>query len=149
MDPAYLSGRALFWGSVVGALSSLASTWPSKARESSCPASFSEQAWAIETLWQFIDEASKLYVDALIRGQGDPSALVSVYALISKMRMASDPSVIENAETVIAMILGTYSHPNKTFRELRGLTLNRGFVDPLLRFSEICRDELRDTLAIS
>jgi len=67
-------------------------------------------------------------VDALIRGQGDPSALVSVYALISKMRMASDPSIIENAETVVAIILGTYSHANKTFPELRDLTLNRGLV---------------------
>jgi len=83
-------------------------------------------------------------LDALVRDQADPSALVSIYALLSKMRMASDPTVIENAETVVATILDTYSHPNKTFPELRDLTLNRGLVDSLLTLGEICRDELRD-----
>ena len=70
--------------------------------------------------------------------------MVSIYALISKMRMASHADVVENAEAVIRTILDTYSRPNKTFPELQDLMLNREFVDPLLNFSEICRDELRD-----
>ena len=42
------------------------------------------------------------------------------------------------------MIVDTYLAPNKTFPELQNLMLERGFVDPLLNFSEVCRDELRD-----
>ena len=93
---------------------------------------------------QFIEEASKLYMDALVRDQAEPSAIVSIYALISQMRMASNANVVEKAEAVIRTILATYSRPNKTFPELQNLVLNRGFVDPLLNFSEVCRDELRD-----
>ena len=93
---------------------------------------------------QFMEEASKLYVDALVRDQAEAPAMVSIYALISKMRMASHANVVESADAVIRTILTTYSCPNKTFPELQDLMLNREFVDPLLTFSEICRDELRD-----
>ena len=84
-------------------------------------------------------------MDALVRDQADASAMVSIYALISRMRMASNANVVENAEAVIRTILTTYSRPNKTFPELQNIMLNRGFVDPLLTFSEVCRDELRDS----
>ena len=93
---------------------------------------------------QFIEEASKLYVDALVRNQAEASAMVSIYALLSQMRMASNANVVEKAEAVIRAILTTYSRPNKTFPELQTLMLNQKFVDPLLDFSEVCRDELRD-----
>ena len=138
MDPAYLSGLAVFLGSVVGALSSLATTWLSKTREHRAQRASANTLGRQKLYAQFIDEASKLYVDALVRDEADPSALVSIYALISKMRMASDPYVIDNAETVVATILDTYTQPNKTFPELRDLTLRRGLVDPLLTFSEVC-----------
>ena len=59
--------------------------------------------------------------------------------------MSSDADVVEKAEAVIRTILSTYSRPNKTFPELQDLMLNRGLVDPLLHFSEVCRDELRDS----
>ncbi|MBW0004948.1 MAG: hypothetical protein JO216_15830 [Hyphomicrobiales bacterium] len=144
MDAAFLSGLAVFSGSVVGALSSLASAWLSKMQEDRAQRASANKLERQKIYAQFMDEASKLYVDALVRDRAEPSALVSIYALISKMRMASDSGVIENAENVVATVLNTYSQPNKTFPELRDLTLNRGLVDPLLTFSEICRDELRD-----
>ena len=50
---------------------------------------------------QFIDEASKLYADALARDKAEISALVSVYALISRMRVVSSSAVVEKAEAVI------------------------------------------------
>ena len=83
-------------------------------------------------------------MDALVRDQAEITAMVSIYALISQMRMESNANVIEKAEAVIRVILDTYSRPNKTFPELQNLMLNRGFVDPLLDFSEVCRDELCD-----
>lgn len=70
--------------------------------------------------------------------------MVSIYALISKMRMTSAATIVDKAEAIVRTILTTYSRLNKTFPELQNLLLNRGFVDPLLSFSELCRDELRD-----
>jgi hypothetical protein len=83
---------------------------------------------------QFIDEASRLYADALVHDQAEISALVSVYALIGRMRVVSTPAVIEKAEEVIRTIVDTYFAPNKTFPELR--------IDPQRAFSEQCREDL-------
>ena len=144
MDPAYLTGLAIFSGSVVGALTSLTSAWLTKKHEARVQRASENKLWRQRLYAQFIDEASKLYVDALVRDQAEAPAMVSLYALISKMRMTSSADIVEGTEAVIRSILTTYSRPNKSSPELQDLILNRKFVDPLLAFSEICRDELRD-----
>jgi hypothetical protein len=144
MAPDHLSGFAVFAGSVVVALSSLVSAWLTRRHEARAKCASQTKVGRQKLYMQFIEEASKLYVDALVRDEADASAMVSIYALISQVRMASNAKVVEKAEAVIRTILVTYSRPNKTFPELQDLMLNRWFVDPLLAFSEVCRDELRD-----
>ena len=144
MDPAHLTGVAVFSGSVVGALISFLSAWLTKKHEARVHRASENKLGRQKLYAQFMEEASKLYVDALVRDQAEAPAMVSIYALISKMRMASHADVVESAEAVIQTILKTYSRPNKTFPELKDLMLNREFVDPLLTFGEVCRDELRD-----
>jgi hypothetical protein len=92
---------------------------------------------------QFIDEASKLYADALVHDNLEILVLVSIYALISRMRVLSSSAVVQKAEVVVHMIVETYFSPNKTFPELRELISNRA-IDPLRAFSEECRAELQD-----
>jgi hypothetical protein len=92
---------------------------------------------------QFIDEASRLYADALVHDQAELSALVSVYALIGRMRVLSSPAVIEKAEAVVRTIIDAYFAPNKTFPELRELMSSHA-MDPLRAFSEQCREDLSD-----
>jgi len=144
MDSAHFTGMAVFAGSVVGALISFISTWLTMSRESRAKRVSENKSGRQKLYAQFIEETSKLYMDALVRDQAEGSAMVSVYALLSKIRMASNGAVVEAAEAVIRTIITTYSRPNKTFPELQDLMLNRGFVDPLLSFSEVCRDELHD-----
>jgi hypothetical protein len=145
MEPAQVSGFAVFAGSVVVALGSFVSAWHSKKHEARAKRASKKKIERQKLYAQFIAEASKLYMDALVRDKAEASAMVSIYALISQMRMASNANVVEKAEAVIRTILNTYSRPNKTFPELQDLILNRGFVDPLLDFSALCRDELRDS----
>jgi hypothetical protein len=90
---------------------------------------------------QFIDEASKLYADALVHDKSEVSALVDMYALIGRMRILSSDAVIAKAEAVARMIIDTYFSPNKTFPELRQL-MDGHPMDPLREFSEACRKEL-------
>jgi hypothetical protein len=91
---------------------------------------------------QFIDEAPKLYADALVHDRAEVSALVSVHALINRMRVLSRSDVVESAEAVVRTIVATYFAPNKTFPELRDL-INSHAIGPLRVFSEICRAELQ------
>jgi hypothetical protein len=90
----------------------------------------------------FIDEASRLYADALVHDEAEFSALVRVYALISRMRVVSSPAVVEKAEAIVRIIVDTYFAPNKSFPEVRKLMDSRT-IDPLRTFSEECRAELQ------
>ena len=89
VDPAYLTGLAIFSGSVVGALTSLTSAWLTKKHEARHQRASEAKLWRQRLYAQFIDEASKLYLDALVRDQAEAPAMVGLYALLSKIRMTS------------------------------------------------------------
>ena len=132
MTPDYVPALAALAGSTIGGLTSVASTWLSQARQDRATRLFQDIARRQELYRQFIDESSKVYADALVRDQAEISALVSLYALIGRMRVLSSPAVIEKAEAVVRMIIDTYFAPNKTFPELRNpqsplsVTLTKG-----------------------
>ena len=63
---------------------------------------------------QFIEEASKLYVDSLMHDQVPIPSLVSPYAAMNKMKVVSTPRVAEGADKIIRMIIDAYFLPNKT-----------------------------------
>ena len=142
INPAVLPALAALAGSATGGLTSLASTWLTLRRQGRATRLSRERSRRQKLYKQFIDEASKLYADALVHEQAEVSALVSVYALTSQMRVLSSPAVIEKAEAVVRMIVATYSAPNKTFPELRELIDNHA-IDPLRIFSEACRADLQ------
>jgi hypothetical protein len=142
MNSAYIPAFAAFAGSAIGALTSLASAWFTQHHQDRVRRLSGEKTRRQKLYKQFINEASKLYADALVHDQAEVSALVSVYALVSRMRVVSSAAVIEKAEAVVLLILDTYSIPNKTFSDLRDLMSSHA-VNPLRTFSEECRAELQ------
>ena len=129
-------------GSAIGGLTSFASAWLTQHHQDRAKRSSQDKARRQKLYKQSIDEASKLYADALVHDNAEVSALVSVYALISRMRVLSSSAVVEQAHAVVGMIVDTYFAPNKTFPELRKL-MNSHAIDPLRAFSEECRAELQ------
>jgi hypothetical protein len=106
------------------------------------PATRARQALRQELYKEFIEEASKCYVDALQHGQADMPGLVGLYAKIGRMRVLSSPMVLANAERIGRSILDTYLEPDKTFLDLREMA-NNGSIDLLRDFSEACRTEFK------
>ena len=147
MNPAYLSALAALAGSAMGGLTSLTAAWLTQHRQDRSNRLSRDRGRRQKLYKQSIEEASKLYADALVHDQAEVSALVSVYALIGRMRVLSSSAVIEKAEAVVRVIIDTYFAPNKTFHELRDLISSRS-MDPLRAFSEECRRELRNLDAI-
>ena len=141
MDSAYVPALAAFGGSAVGGLTSVVATWLTQRRKDSARRLMQEKARRQKLYKQFIDEASKLYADALVHDNSEVSALVNMYALIGRMRISSSDPVIGKAESVARMIIETYFSPNRTFPELRQL-MNSRSMDPLREFGEVCRKEL-------
>src|SRR5712691_10511444 len=142
MDSAYLPALAALAGSATGGRTSLAKNWLTLRRQGRATRLSRERARRQKLYRLFIDEASKLYADALVHDEAEVSALVRAYALISRMRVLSSPAVVKKAEAVVRMVVDTYFTPNKTFPELRKL-MNSHAIDPLRAFSEECRAELQ------
>ena len=147
MNSAYLSALAALAGSTIGGLTSLASAWLTQSHQDRATRVLQDKTRRQKLYKQFIDEAAKLYADALVHNEAEISALVSVYALISQMRVVSNTAVVEKAEAVVRTVVETYFAPNKTFPELRNLIESHA-LDPLRDFSEECRAEL-STLGVA
>lgn len=141
MDSTYLAAVAALTGSVTGGVTSFASAWLTQKRQDRAKRLSQDKARRQKLYKQFIVEASTLYADALVRSEAEVSAMVGVYALVSRMRVLSTPAVVQQADAVIGLIVETYFAPNKAFLELRDLTKDHQ-IDPLRAFSEECRFEL-------
>src|ERR1700754_333289 len=105
MDPAFISAVAALVGSAIGGVTSLATTWLTQERQAAIQRLSSQKNRQQNLYSQFIEAASKLYADALVKNESEPAALVGVYTLLSQMRIQSSPTVIEKAEAVIRSIV--------------------------------------------
>ena len=91
---------------------------------------------------EFIEDASKCYVDGLQHDTGDIPALAALHATIGRMRILSSPTVMASAEKVRRKILDTFIEPDKSFPKLRELVRsNPDSFDLLREFGEACRGE--------
>ena len=142
MELAYIPAVAAFSGSATGALATILTNWVNQRRQNRALLTSRTISKRGKLYKSFIEEASRLYADALVKDKSEISELVNLHALIGRMKILSSDDVIEAAEKVGRLILETYLAPNRTFLDLPGL-LNE--VDPLRNFSEACRRELQST----
>lgn len=142
MDTAYISAIAALSGSVIGGLTSLAASWVTQNAQAQIEQRIQDKTRRQELYKTFIEEASKLYGDALMTDKAEISNLVDLYAMVSRMRILSAPPVVQAADDVVRLIVETYFEPSKTLRELREI-MKGGHIDPLRDFSETCRHDLR------
>jgi hypothetical protein len=141
MNPESLSALAALSGSAVGGLTSFLSTWLGQSTQLKSQLVLNEKGRRQELYREFVDEASRSYIDSVTSNTPHLSKLVTLYALISRMRFLSSPEVIDEAEKVGELIVRSYPEPNKTLAELHSMVHEKAF-DPLRSFSESCREEL-------
>jgi hypothetical protein len=141
MDPAYISALAALAGSVIGGLTSLGASWLSQNAQMRAQQLLTEKERRQRLYNSFIEEAARLYGEALATDRAEIAKLVAIYAMVGQMRIFATPAVVVAAERVVRRIVDTYYAPNKTLRELRGITDDR--MDLLYDFSEACRDDLQ------
>jgi hypothetical protein len=106
-NTAYLPAVAALAGSAIGGLTSLASAWLTQRHQDRAKLLLQDKGRRQSLYKQFINEASKLYADALSNDKSDILALVSVY-LIGEMRIVSTLAVVERAEAVVRTIVETF-----------------------------------------
>src|ERR1700726_2184395 len=118
MNNAYMSAIAALAGSAVGALASFATTWLTLHPHERAQR-FAQAITRREHLYgEFIEEASKLFTDALTHQLDEPSKFVRLYALVGNLRLCASANVIVKAQEVMRQIVETYNLPNMDFRNL-------------------------------
>jgi hypothetical protein len=149
MDVAYISGLSALAGSAVGLFSSTVTTWLTQRSQARASQLAHEITRREELYRDFITAASEAYGDALMSSEPQLPELISLYSMISRMRVLSEPRVIACADKIMLTIIDTYFSPNRSVRELRDL-IKAGVagIDPLREFSEAAREEVRDGLRI-
>jgi hypothetical protein len=146
MDSTSISALSVLGGSLVGALTSLASTWLTQQHQDRREL-LGEQLADRETLYAcFISEASRALIDSLDHSLDNIGGLSPLYALFGRIRLSSSEPVVIVGEKVIKEIVAGYFRPNLTKAEFHEIAFggqDQRRSDPLAEFSMVCRDELR------
>ncbi|MCA1455750.1 hypothetical protein I6F35_21465 [Bradyrhizobium sp. BRP22] len=140
VDASLISGFAALAGAAIGGLTSATTAWFTQRAMAQTQWSASENLRRQDIYRDFIEIASKCYIDALQHENPDVSGLVGLYAKISRMRVMSSTRIVEKAEQVAQKILDTYTEPDKSFVEMRSMVKDHA-VDLLHDFSKACRLE--------
>ena len=147
MDAGYITALAALGGAALGGFTSFATSWTTQHAQMNAERTASSKSRRQKLYKGFIDNASKIYGDALIHDNLELSGLIELYAILSRMRVLSSAAVIESADRVVRVITETYSQPNKSTMEIEEM-IEKGNIDLLKDFSEACRQEFESNLRI-
>jgi hypothetical protein len=142
VDASIISAPAALTGAAVGGLTSGIANWLNHRSQIRAQWLLHEKSRRQILYRDFIDEASKCYIDALQHHEADADipSLVGLYAKLGQMRVLSSRSVVHSADQTANKIMDTYLEPDKSFVELRDMAKS-GAIDLLREFSDACRDE--------
>jgi hypothetical protein len=92
-------------GTFVGGITSIATSWLGQQRQTK-EQRRARQKDEVQALYKlFIQDASKLYVDALEHNTTEIANLVDVYATLNRMRVLSSPKVMAAADNALKILM--------------------------------------------
>jgi hypothetical protein len=146
IDPTLVAASAAALGSLVGAGASIATTWIQQRTESIRAHAEWRQRERDALFNEFIKEASHLAIDALMNSMEQPDPIMTLYGILSRIRLMSGQEVVRQGEACCRQIVEQYGQPNLTTDQFRLLIAANQVeeLDPLRAFSSACRMELLD-----
>jgi hypothetical protein len=143
MDIAYISALAALSGSVVGGMTAGLTTWLSQRVQVRAGQLAREMSRRDDLYNDFIIAASKAYGDAILSDEPQVQELLTLYAMISRMRLMSSPRTVECALKTMDATIAAYFEPNKTLHDVHEMIKSGVEIDPVKDFSEAAREELQ------
>jgi len=147
MDSGYITAFAALGGAALGGLTSFATSWTTQRTQMKSQRSETSKSKRQKLYKAFIDDAARMYGDALIHDKLETTGLINLHSLVSRIRIVSSGPVIETAVNVVKVITETYSQPNKSPEEIEAM-ISDDSVDILRSFSQACRDEFEQSLEL-
>jgi hypothetical protein len=141
VDTAYISAFSALGGAVIGGLTSFGSSWLTQRTQLRFSHDEAIKARREELYVEFVDEAARLYGDALGHQKDDAADLCKLFALLGRIRLVSPRPVVTAAERTFDTIIETYLGPNRTMHEVLD-DVHQGGFNFLIEFGEACRQDL-------
>jgi hypothetical protein len=127
-------------GSTIGAMAPFATTWLTQHYQGLTQRLNQAASRREQLIGEFIGHASETYIDAVVQEiLDDPTKLVSLYAVLNKLRLFATPNTTGAAEVVLRGIVKTYDAPRAVLLERNSESAAR---DILREFAVSCRAEL-------
>lgn len=145
MDAPLYTALAVAGGSLVGAATSVGTTWINQRKQTVRELTLASHRVREALYGEFITEASRLAVDALSHSLENLEKLVTLYGILGRIRLISSGEILAEAEACCQRIVTLYGRPNITADEI-GRSFDPDKLDPLKLFSSACRAELMTIL---
>jgi hypothetical protein len=141
MDTAYISALSALGGATIGGFASFSSSWLTQRTQLIFAHHEAIRAKREALYAEFVEEASRVYGDALERQKDDVKDMAKLLGLLGRIRLMSPRPVVTAAERTMDTIVEAYLRPNRTLHELMDDVRQHGF-HFLIEFGEACRQEL-------
>jgi hypothetical protein len=135
-----ISALAALAGSSIGAFATFATTWLNQSYQNRIQRHLNERSRREKLFGDFINEAAIAYTDSLVSNLENPSGLVNLYAIKSKLSLFSNDEILNEADKVLQTIIGRYFQKNVTYSEIDPKAT--GQFDLLRDFTRSCRKEM-------
>ena len=143
MDTTILSGMAGVLGSLVGGSATVATAWITQRTLNRRELLAGETSKRESLYGEFINECSARALHSFENTLDKSETLLSIYALLNRIRICASNAVLHEAEQALASITEQYFAPNLSLEQMRALVRDGAQTDPLRGFAEACRAELR------
>ena len=146
MDSTTLAAMAGVLGSLVGGSATVATAWLTQSTQSRRELTQLEMRKREMLYGEFVAECAKLLMDSFTHTLDAPEKLLSLYALVNRIRLCASQPVLAEAEHLLTRITEQYFSRNLTLEEIRDLARSED-ADPMKSFGEACRAELKSIRA--
>lgn len=141
MEPGYISAFAALAGAAIGGFASFSTSWVTQRTQIRHAHSEAERT-RLEALYsEFITESARLLADALSHQKDEVAEMVSLYAMVGRMRLVSSPDVVDAADQIIIGIIQVYQERNLALHEVHEY-VRMGRLNFLVEFGEAARNDL-------
>jgi hypothetical protein len=144
MDASYVSALSALAGTLVGGITSFATTFVTQHTLGRAERRARDLSARQELYGKFLEELARIYSHAIREEHVNHDGLISIFALRGRILLLSSQPVVDAADTAIRVLIDTMLAPNKTEEELRD-TLKAGRADEMVMFAQTCRAELQQT----
>ena len=146
MDPALISTFSALAGTVVGGVTSFATTWMTTTAQNRAARLSAERAKREELYGSFMDELATLYAGALSSSSVDYAKLTGAFALRGRITLLASDAVVAAADRALKFVVDLAMGPPREASEVRRMMDDRN-ADTITEFARASREELQSLRA--